>query len=73
MGRKRAKTEDAKTDLCAKKVKIAEATLNAQEERNDLLKYQQEMNIFTCTYDASDPVVNEYITTIRKRALESFR
>lgn len=73
VGRKRAKQLDARSELDRKNLKVAEATLKAQQERNELIRTHQEMLLFTSTSDASDPVASEYMKIMRKRALERLK
>lgn len=73
IGRKRMKSITSKAENDNKRLKIAEATLEAQKERNELLRSQQEMALFTSSADTSDPVVNEYMSIMRRRALDRLK
>lgn len=73
IGRKRSKALDSKAELDAKRVKIAKETLDAQKERNQLLRTQQEMLLFTSSVDKSDPIVGQYMSIMRKRALDRLK
>lgn len=73
LGRKRAKACDAKIELDAKRIKIAREALDAQKERNELLRSQQEMLLFTSQVDTTDPLVKEYMDIKRKQALDRLR
>lgn len=57
VSRKRAKLEDGKTKLAAKKVKIAKETLEAQKESSNLMRSQQKLSLVTLLFDSSDPLV----------------
>lgn len=59
VGRKRMKHQLEKGQLSCKRLKVTEATLEAQKERNKLL-------LFTSNVDTSDFVAMEYMTIKRK-------
>lgn len=66
VGRKRAEEQLGKNYLSSKRLKIAEETLEAQNERNELL-------LFTTKIDNSDPVVAEYMAMKRRNALKRLK
>lgn len=72
-GRKRQKEMDQKGAMDIKKLKVAQATLEAQQERNILMKTHQEMLLFTTNPDSSDPMVMEYMSIMRARVLNRLR
>lgn len=65
-GRKRMKKQLGKAELTSKCMKVAEATLETQRKRNQLL-------FFTEKVDNLDPVVNEYIQIRRRQVLKRFK
>lgn len=73
MGRKRAKASEEKSELAAKRLKIAKETLETQKKRNELLLQQQEMLLFTSPVDNSDPIAREYMEIKRRQALQRLR
>lgn len=62
---------EARTDVEAKKLKVRDATLAAQEERNDLMRIHQQMMFFTSSTDTLDPFGVEYMSIMRKNRARS--
>ena len=67
---KRAKAADARADVDAKKLKLAEASLATLQKKNQLIEEHHEIMLFTAKTDDSDPVVRQYMQIKRRRALD---
>lgn len=67
---KRAKVIDSRTDVEYKKFNVAEATLAAQTELNELMRAHQEILLFTSQTDDSDPIAKQYMLIMRQKALD---
>ena len=70
MGRKRAKAVNARSEVEAKKIKVAEESLAEQKKKNRLIKEDHELLLFTSNTDNSDPLVLGYMQIKRRRALD---
>ena len=73
MGRKRTKVMDARVEVDANKIKVAGASLEAQEKRNRLIEEQHESLLLISKKDDRDQVVRKYIQIKRRRAFECLK
>lgn len=73
IGRKRAKAADARAEIDCKKLKVAEASVAAQEKKNKLIEEHHEILLFTAKPDENDPLVREYMNMKRRAVLERMK